>query len=482
MDAIFLNGGIYRPETLNRSIGPYKISHWLRKHGYQCQVIEYCDRLTEDQICLALSKFVSKETKIIALSSTFLANGPKKFEIASHIINALKKTKDANPHVKIVIGGWFSEIINSYSVFDASIMSYGGSSEDIFLEYMQYLHKKSESPLGKLISVHGDTKMRMWYDTARFSKYNIEHDDFKFVEQDCILPKEPLPLDISRGCIFACKFCSFLHLGKKKYDYVRNLKVIEDEINYNYEKFQTTNYYILDDTFNDTIQKLEEFNTITNSLSHKINYTAYIRADLVHRFPESAELLQNSGLVGCIFGIESLHPEASRIIGKAWSGKHAREFIPKLHHDIWKNKITTTTNIIVGLPQDTEENCYSTKKWFIENELSFITFTGLYLSHPSLSSNHLKSEFSRNYKEYGIEHVFDDNNNWLGWKHGEFWNSHKANSIANVLNQEVRPYLKNHSWIIPSLLWYGLDSNIQSEIEIKNKILLNQYFNLLMNL
>jgi hypothetical protein len=339
MDVVILNGGInWQTKFLSRSIGPYKISRWLEQYGYKCQVIDFCDRLQKNQLDSLLNKFVSTNTAILAVSTTFLANKIYA-QLDDNIVELLKKYKELYPNIKIVAGGWLSELIPSYNVIDATVMSYESGTEDVMFEYLQYVRKKGQAPIGTLI-FGPDKKARMWYKEARNKKYNILHDAFKFTDSDGILYGEPLPLDISRGCIFACKFCSFLHTGKKKYDYVRGLDLIEDELRYNYEKFGTTNYYILDDTFNDTVQKISEFTDITRRLSHKIQYTAYIRADLIHRFPESADLLFESGIKGAIFGIESLHPEASKIIGKAWSGKHAVDFIPKLHHDNWKNQVT----------------------------------------------------------------------------------------------------------------------------------------------
>lgn len=484
MDAILLNGGIYKPRTLSRSIGPYKIAHWIRKHGYQCQIIDFCDRLTQEQLFTLLRKFVTTSTKIIGLSTTFIANGTTYNSIDTKIINALVMIKELNPTIKIVVGGWLSETVSSHGIIDATIMSYSSNSEDIFLEYLEYLNGRNEAPLGKLISVSGDKKMRMWFDTARNPIYKIATDDFKFVEQDCILPGEPLPLDVSRGCIFACKFCSFLHIGKKKYDYVRDMSYIEDELNYNWEKFGTKHYYVLDDTFNDTVQKLSQFSGVVERLKQKINYTAYIRADLVHRFPETAYMLRESGLTSAKFGIETLHPKASKIIGKAWSGQHAREFLPKLHHEIWNDEINTTVNIITGLPEDTVENLNQTVNWFIEGKLSYIGFTGLYLTQPSETSTWNQSEFSRNYATYGIEHVYDGEK-YVGWRHGNFWNTDRANEIAKTLNTTVKPYLKMHAWSVPSIKWYGLDpKNVtQNHLVIphKNQYFLDQYYNLIMS-
>ena len=183
-----------------------------------------------------------------------------------------------------------------------------------------------------------------------------------------ILPGEPLPLEVSRGCIFACRFCQLPHLGKKKLDYIRGMNYIEDELNYNYETFGTKNYYILDDTFNDTEIKLKAFYDMSHRLPFDLNYSAYVRADLVHRFPDMAYLLKDSGMSGVFHGIESFHPSASVLLGKGWSGKHGKEFLPKLYHDVWNREVAQHLSFIVGITGDTLENVWDTAKWFVDNE------------------------------------------------------------------------------------------------------------------
>ena len=169
-----------------------------------------------------------------------------------------------------------SERVPHYDIIDDSVMSYTESSEDVVLEYVNHIIKGEEPPIGEMVvpmlSRDTDEKPRMFYHTARNKRYNIELDDFKWTEQDGIIPDEPLPLDISKGCIFACAFCQYPHIGKTKFDYIRGMNYIEDELRFNYEKFGTTKYYILDDTFNDSVYKMQASKEMTDRLPFKIRY------------------------------------------------------------------------------------------------------------------------------------------------------------------------------------------------------------------
>lgn len=501
MEVILLNSGTL--SFFGRTIGPYKVAHWLRKHNHTVQVIDFINKMDEITLYTVVKKFINHTTRILGLSFTFLASDGETHSVTyqhsngkfnrlpEHVFNVLSLIRKENPNLKIIIGGYQSDKIPSYGIFDATIMSYTQASEEILLEYLEHLITGSNPPLSEVCFL--DPDKRPWYNKVSSPKYNIEYDDFLFTEQDCVLPGEPLPLDISRGCIFACKFCQYPHLGKKKLDYIRDMYFIERELRNNYEKFGTTSYYFLDDTFNDTEYKLKLFADMVSKLPFKINYSTYLRADLIHRFPDMAHILKDSGLIGAFFGIETLHPEASKIIGKGWSGRWAREYIPKLYHDIWKKEVPTHSNFIVGITHDTEENVRGTLDWFIQNDLYGIFFQplGLYGPDENAPIHSIKSEFDKNQKKYGYTIIPpEENMMYAEWSNNN-WNRIDSTKLANELLMESREYRKLQVWFIPYALWTGLSLDYINTTPIhqypkdfakeSERMYLKQYVNLLLN-
>ena len=465
MDVIFLNSNPANYPYVVRTIGPYKLAHFLRKKGLDAQVVDFVVEFTEEQLYSMINKFITPKTSIIGLSMTFMSNitypwpNNERKRIPYTLWSALKRIKSEYSNIKFILGGYMSDRMPDYSVFDATVMTYTGSNEDLIFEYVQYVKGLGPAPLGRLIipSIKDDeSKTRMLYDSPRSVTYNIETDDFKWSEQDCILPGEPLPIDIARGCIFACKFCQYPHLGKGKLDYIRGMNYIEEEMLENYRKFGTTTYYMLDDTFNDTEFKMQEFYKMTQRLPFKINFISYLRADLIHRFPDMAHLLKESGLLGAYHGLESLHPYASNLIGKGWSGKSAREFIPKLFHDTWKGEIPQTLSFIVGFPKETKDDVLSTKDWFIQNNLHNCHFKGLALfgwDNPNKLWT-LESEFDKNYEKYGF--WFADGKGKMAGKklwRNETWMQGNAHKLAEDINKDLQNICKVGVWMVPALIW-----------------------------
>lgn len=502
MDIVFWSGGI-KWKVLSRYIGPYKVAHWLRKFGYQTQVIDFVTIWQEKNLYKITKKFVSADTKILAISTTFISNetycwdNGEMHRLPESVVNVARRLKDEFPNLKIIMGGYMSDKIDSYGVIDATVMSYTTASEDIILEYLDHLVKGTPRPYGQLVLpgiTSSGSNHRMVYDRARNPVYNIETDDFRFTKQDGILPGEPLPLDISRGCIFACKFCQYPHLGKSKLDYIRGMAYIEHELRYNYENFGTTSYYILDDTFNDTEIKLQAFYDMTQRLPFKVTYVAYLRADLIDRFPNMAYLLKESGCFGAYHGIETLDPKSSVLVGKGWSGKRARDFIPELYHNIWKKEVPMHTNFIIGFPTDTIDNVKSTVSWYLDNDLHSIHFNWLGLYGPNNESSRytVQSEFDKNAEKYGFEFTSNEAVDGLRpWKNKN-WTDAKARNVARKANDYLAERRRNMTWLNPGLLWYGyskeeLQTKLKVEIpwdDLKLKSIKNykKYFQLLLKM
>jgi radical SAM superfamily enzyme YgiQ (UPF0313 family) len=200
----------------------------------------------------------------------------------------------------------------------------------------------------------------------------------RFAKNDFILPNEALPLELSRGCIFKCKFCQYPNIGKDKDDFNKSMDSIRESLIYNYENYGTTHYYLSDDTLNSHRERTIAFHKMSKTLPFKLQYIGYVRMDLLDIWPEQLEILPDSGLISCHFGIESLDPESCKIVGKGWGAKNHREWILKLK-DIWKDKVTMRCSLIAGLGKDTEQEWEEQQNWLESAGVEDPFFAPLYL-------------------------------------------------------------------------------------------------------
>ena len=486
MDVVLWNSGAKTNDfTAYRSLGSYKIAHTVRQAGYSAQVIDHVNLMSREDLFQCTTKFIDANTKILGISTTFLVED---HILPPNLISILNSFNTLYPNLEIVFGGYsvmsskvFLKYLNKKNV--SIIPGYG---EDIFLDLLHWKAGKGTKPFIDLNDRHNRINE---YKTAINTLYNLECDNFKFTDQDCILPNETLPIEISRGCIFKCKFCNHLNLGRKKLDYLRDFELVKEEMLHNYAKWGTTNYYIICDTFNDTEYKMKAWYDMVNSLPFKIKYTAYLRADLLDKFPDVPYMLKDTGLFTGFHGIESLGREASTIIGKGWSGKSAREFIPKLYHDIWKDEVHQTLSFIVGLPGDTRESILDMMAWFKDNDLyhQAVHMLGIYKA----ALNRHPSEFDLNTEKYGFS--FPDETDPTYWETG-YWNS---NQVVEFIKTDINPIWKDisaphGSWQIMMMLQYNIDPSLFKkdlsrwididDLKIKRKAMIQNYISKLLAL
>ena len=201
--------------------------------------------------------------------------------------------------------------------------------------------------------------------------FDITSLDHRFLKNDCILQDEVLPIEISRGCIFKCKFCAFPLNGKKKLDYIRDFDRIRDELIFNYKNYNTTNYFFNDDTLNDSVYKIENLHRIIKSLPFKIEFSAWMRLDLLYKNQETIELLKDMGLRTTFFGIESFNSKALKVIGKSMSTTKTKEFLEELYYERWNKEISIFLGMIVGLPHESVDDIQQSVNWLAERPFSF---------------------------------------------------------------------------------------------------------------
>jgi radical SAM superfamily enzyme YgiQ (UPF0313 family) len=460
MDIVLLNSGTIETQATkvaHRTLGPYKLANQCRKNGYSVKVIEHIAHFSKEELMQALTMFVTRSTRILGLSTTFIANSGT---IPSIILESIVEISQIYPKLKIILGGYNSLIakkIKEFDIFGIVENSPNGKyCEDTFIDVVDFIFKKSPEPKFSIEINQYTKKVIKSYKEPVYKRYNIELDDFTFHKDDNIVPGEALPLEISRGCIFKCKFCNHLMIGRSKLDYLRSFELIKAELTYNYNQWGTTSYYIICDTFNDTVYKMAEWHKMILSLPFKIQYAAYLRADLLDKNEEVPYMLKESGLVAAFHGIETFNIESANAIDKGWSAKRAKDYIPELYHNIWKSDICQTLSFIVGLPGDTKEDNFETLQWFIDNKLYHILFHPLLLTYnPDVR---FLSEFDKKYLNYGYK--FDKSeessgvfNNW----YNDYWT---YKEVLNFVKKELYPklgYINNgySSWEVPYFLGLG---------------------------
>jgi radical SAM superfamily enzyme YgiQ (UPF0313 family) len=408
-----------------RNLGPHKISWIAREHGYTSIVIGKLQLLNQKQILALCEPYLHKKT-VIGLSTTFLSTPG--FDNHKSSINALNQCFLNIKNVlsilktrghKIIVGGPFIKNFRNH------------------LEADYFVQGPAENELPKIL----DRIFRSGIQKKPYD-WNITTCKFQYSKYDLIQPKEILPLEMSRGCIFKCKFCGWQEIGKRKGTFETNINNIKDHLISNFDKFGTTYYNIVDDTFNDDDDKMNEWCDMLETLPFKIKYSCYLRLDLCHRYPATTKRLYQTGLRGCNFGIETFHPEASKAIGKAFNGKKAKDFLPELFYDIFEKNVCIVTTNIVGLPGEDEKFVFDSVDWYNKNRYIMSVYNPLFMN-KSYGPEDSPSEFASEYQKYGYS--FPDPEKPIHWINS-IMDYKTAFRISNEANSRLIRKQALNSW------------------------------------
>lgn len=463
-----------------RSIGAYQVAYHCRKNKISCQVIDFVDLFTSEELENIVLSFITDKTLAIGISTTFfyssdssenLKNRLSKELISSSLRELLTKLKSKFNNLKITAGGASSYNLEEDSLFD---VIFHGYSEQAVIEYLQELKGLKQKKLYP-------KKSNQTIIDGMLSKFDIQTLDHRWSMSDCVIPSETLPIEISRGCIFKCSFCSYPLNGKKKFDYLRDPELIKEELIYNYENFGTTNYFFTDDTFNDSTQKLEKLHKLITQLPFKIKFTTYLRIDLINAHREQIQLLKELGLGSSFFGIETLNHESAKIIGKGMHPERVKEFLLELHNDYWHSEIPFTCSFIIGLPKEDKASIINTHTWIRTTPFNDIWFP-LFIRKGERYANY--SKFEIDHERYGYK--LDEQGHW----YNNIMNFEEALNLSEEFNSVGLYYdSKPSSWILFGLLSYGLNiseiKNLRmheinwSDILLKKEELFTNYKNLL---
>jgi len=373
---------------LGRYAGAYRIATELRDNGYTVQVIDFYTNFTVDQLTKIIHKFINESTLFVGFSTTltsimpgggFYDSEPPE-QLASYppiqaesgrgypfgrpdYIYMLETIKEVAPNTKIVLGGKNAGKVASH-IHIAPFIDYVviGQGETSVIEIAREIEANTIITSGGYRVFDEKNYPVLDYNTP--NKFRI-----RFDESDQIFADEALPMEIARGCIFKCSFCSYDLNGKKLHEFNRDPQTIMDDLIEANQKFGVTKWLFADDTYNDSSTKVELLHRHITALPFDIQFAVYLRHDiLINSMLTTATLLAESGLIGAMFGIETLNHAAGRSIGKGMKPETTKQGLNDLRKMPGWSDINMASGFIIGLPYESINDLRNTLEWLMSDD------------------------------------------------------------------------------------------------------------------
>jgi len=388
---------------LRRNLGAYRLATALKDSNYSTVVVDFIQHLSPEEIIKAIKPHLSDDTLWVGFSSTFFWN--KQSEISqTSSVDTMYYTK-YDDVIKVL------QYVKEHS--NAKLI-YGGAKSPYFLEIDSLVdHYVLGNADNSILDITGAIKtnrhLESVIDSLNYPEPDVKNIPTRWTDFK-VFTGEALPIELARGCIFKCKFCSYPLLGKKKGTYLRDFDQVKDEMVQAWETHGTDTYYFTDDTFNDDNDKIETLHKLFTSLPFKLKFASYLRIDLINRYPHQAQLLQEMGLIGTFFGLETLQPDSAKAIGK---GLHPNKVIDRLYwlNETWNNRVNIESGFILGLPHDSMSYFNELITWSMKEDNPIHAIRFYPLSLVKGVPERYSSEFSLNHEAYGYKFT-TDNSSW----------------------------------------------------------------------
>lgn len=455
---------------LGRSLGVYRIAHYLREKNLDIEVIDYSNFWTLEQLQTLFQSRYNGNLKFIGFSQLFSNVWAETLERFCQWI------KIEYSHVSIISGSAANPMFDSKYI-DFYIQGYGEYAVESLLKYVI-----SNGPSPKFKFLTGDKKVIdaiHFYPAFPMNSLMVKYEDRDFIE-----PQEWLGIEFSRGCKFKCDFCNFPVLGVKG-DYTRDAEDFREQMLDTYDKFGVANYYVADETFNDRTEKITKFADVVETLPFSPWFVGYIRPDLLVSRSKDREELLRMNFLGHYYGVETFNKESGKAIGKGMDSDRLLSGLVEIK-DFFKKSGTKqyrgSISLIAGLPYDTFETFNFTKKWLINNwaDQSYIIYY-LYISaDPKVKSSLISTDYAKyGYRKLSKELIekYSSLVDSHMWGNMLLWENSNMNifDASNFVNEMIK--LKSDKKSAFTIPIFNLSNRYKGNLSITDrlKITYNQY-------
>ena len=432
-----MKGLIFSSSSTSRNLGAYRIAYILRNYGWDIEVIDFFPHWSEQEIKQLLKQRINSDTKFVGYSTLFFKEETVPYWLFEHI----KKTY---PDTVTMFGTQVQTGIDHEDI-DYTLSGWADHSIVVLLKY---LFSNGEVP-----EFNQNKKTKNINSTQSYPAFPLKRLTVTYQDRDYVEPYETLPIELSRGCKFKCKFCNFPVLGVKN-DHSRSTTDFEFQLKDAYDRFGVTKYILSDETVNDSLGKIIKYADVVERLPFMPIFSGFMRADLLIRHPAQRQELLRMNLLAHYYGIESLNYESAKAIGKGMHSEKIKDGLVEVKEFFESNgsrRYRGTIGLIVGLPYETEETMESSINWLKNNWHS--QAINSYVLEIPLGAVDNKSNFSLEYEKYGYK------------EHKNLTEDEKS-IIHNFQNREHDNVRVGNEYLI----WKNKDLTMVKSIEIFNKI------------
>jgi len=346
-------------------LGILSLAAVLETQGIEQEIVDlnrlYYDYLQSDefrQATLDFSTYAGRyfETKSFDVFgfSTICSSYPVTLRVAGEV-------KRAHPEAKVVLGGPQASVVdrqtmNAFRFIDFVVRGEAEQSFPMLLDSLSSASGGAEIP--GVTFRRGDEVVRgpssppiADLDTLPFPAFHL----YPYMKA-C----QYIPLELGRGCPFACTFCSTNDFFRRRFRLKTPAHMIS-EMRRAKETYGIPQFDLVHDMFTVDRKRVVAFCEELLSCPEKFFWGCSARTDCID--DDLIALMAKAGCRGIFFGIETGSARMQKIVDKGLDLAEAKARIKSTD----KRKIKTAVSLITGFPEETMEDLRDTVEFFMSS-------------------------------------------------------------------------------------------------------------------
>ena len=294
---------------------------------------------------------------IVGVTSTTLTYKPA--------LRVARMAKEAYPECTIVVGGchvtfWDQNVFQDSPHVDIIVRREG---ERTFQDLLKKI--ENHEPISDVLGItyrNGNGEVHRNPDRSYIENLDeLPYPAFDLfpLEKYKVYGRILFPIQMSRGCVFNCAFCSTVRMHGREYR-TREPRKVADEIEFLTKEYGATYFGFIDDNFTLNPSKTKGLLDELQKRRLRIDYDCQSRVDVVTR--DLLSDMAKSGCLSILFGVESGCDEMMEAVGKHASVDQARTAF-RLAQEAG---IIRIASVLFGFPGETRETLEKTISFVLE--------------------------------------------------------------------------------------------------------------------
>ncbi|GBD95284.1 MAG TPA: B12-binding domain-containing radical SAM protein [Nitrospirae bacterium] len=268
--------------------------------------------------------------------------------------------------ISVAIGGPHSTFLPEESLEYADYVI-RGEGEETLVELLENL--ESGKPLETIKGLSfKNSKQEIVHNPARELLKDLNEapiPDFSIVHKWAEKAKV-IPIATSRGCPFACKFCSVIPMFGRKYRFKSIDRIIEE---IKAAAPQKAHVFFIDDNFAANKKRTKALLRALIDTKIKFEWSAQVRTDIA-KDPELLKLMEAAGCFSVYIGFESINPKTLSLYNKG----QGLEDIENAIRAVKKHSINIHGMFVLGSDTDDIKTIRNTEKFAKKLDIDSIQF------------------------------------------------------------------------------------------------------------